>query len=169
MNDRSSEIWNRILRAEQDENLPAVKPRAGKKEAAHSDHWASPVLLERAAYLRKLAKLADGQASETLREYPQHATMLSFRARDGEAEVHEQCTDLFLVLDGRATLVTGGTVVGAETIGPGEIRGASIEGGTRQELRAGDVAHVPAGVPHQMLVPGDKTFASFVVKIRENG
>lgn len=167
MNDRSSEIWNRILRAEQDENLPAVKPRAGKKEAAHSDHWASPVLLERAAYLRRLAKLADGQASETLREYPQHATMLSFRARDGEAEVHEQCTDLFLVLDGRATLVTGGLVVDSRTVGPGETRGSAIEGGSRQELRAGDVAHVPAGVPHQMLVRGDKTFTSFVVKIAQ--
>jgi quercetin dioxygenase-like cupin family protein len=58
--------------------------------------------------------------------------------------------------------------VGAETIGPGEIRGASINGGVRQELRAGDVAHVPAGVPHQMLVAGEKTFTSFVVKIEQH-
>jgi len=27
---------------------------------------------------------------------------------------------------------------------------------------------VPAGVPHQMLVPGNKTFSSFVMKIRQN-
>ena len=94
--------------------------------------------------------------------------MLSFRARDGVAELHENFADLFVVLDGRATLVTGGTVVGAETVGPGEVRGTSIEGGLRQELRAGDVAHVPAGVPHQMLVPGDKTFTSFVMKIQQN-
>jgi quercetin dioxygenase-like cupin family protein len=53
------------------------------------------------------------------------------------------------------------------TVGPGEIRGDRIEGGRRQELRAGDVAHVPAGVPHQMLMTGDRTFTSFVVKIRE--
>jgi uncharacterized RmlC-like cupin family protein len=63
--------------------------------------------------------------------------------------------------------VTGGTVIGAHTVGPREIRGERIEGGTRQELRAGDVAHVPAGVPHQMLVGGDQTFTSFVVKVRE--
>ena len=37
----------------------------------------------------------------------------------------------------------------------------------RQELRAGDVAHVPAGVPHQMLVAGEKTITSLVVKVRE--
>jgi quercetin dioxygenase-like cupin family protein len=53
------------------------------------------------------------------------------------------------------------------TIGPGELRGVSIEGGVRQELRTGDVAHVPAGVPHQFLVPGGKTVTSFVVKIQE--
>jgi len=165
----SKEILKELLPAEK-EILPLPTGARRRKDAPpHADHWSAAILLERAAYLRKLAKHSDGQASETLKEYPNHATMLSFRGRDGVAELHENFADLFVVLDGRATLVTGGTVVGAETIGPGEIRGASIEGGTRQELRAGDVAHVPAGVPHQMLVPGDKTFASFVVKIRENG
>jgi len=94
--------------------------------------------------------------------------MLSFRGRDGVAELHENFADLFIVLDGRATLVTGGTVVGAETIAPGEIRGSSIEGGVEQPLRAGDIAHVPAGVPHHMLINGDKTFTSFVVKIEQS-
>ena len=36
----------------------------------------------------------------------------------------------------------------------------------RQELRAGDVAHVPAGVPHQMLVSGEQTISCLVVKIQ---
>jgi mannose-6-phosphate isomerase-like protein (cupin superfamily) len=131
------------------------------------DHWSGAVLLERGAYLRKMAKYGDGKASEMLKEYPQHATMLSFRARDGVAELHENFADIFCVLEGRATLVTGGTVVGAHSVGPGETRGERLEGGSRQELRRGDVAHVPAGVPHQMLVAGDNSFTSFVVKIRE--
>jgi quercetin dioxygenase-like cupin family protein len=63
--------------------------------------------------------------------------------------------------------VTGGTVIRARTVGPGEISGDSIEGGTRQELKAGDVAHVPAGLPHQMLVAGEKTVTCFVVKVQE--
>src|ERR1700722_8913022 len=109
------------------------------------DHWSPPVLLERAAYLRKLAKHGDGSASETLKEYPQHCAMLSFLSREGEAEVHEKFADLFGVLAGRATLVTGGVVNGARTIAAGETRGGSIEGGTRQKLRAGGFAHVPAG------------------------
>jgi quercetin dioxygenase-like cupin family protein len=131
------------------------------------DHWSGAVLLERAAYLRELARHGDGSASETLKEYPQHYAMLSFRSRDGEAELHENFADVFYVLDGRATLVTGGTVAGAHRIGPGEMRGSSVEGGARQELRAGDVAHVPAGVPHQMLVVGEKTVTCLVMKVQE--
>jgi mannose-6-phosphate isomerase-like protein (cupin superfamily) len=167
MQDMSKEIWKELLPPER-EVLPQAKPKRPKDAPPQADHWPLAILLERAAYLRKLAKHGDGQASETLKEYPQHATMLSFRGRNGIAELHENFADLFVVLDGRATLVTGGTVAGAETISPGEIRGTSIEGGVRQELRAGDVAHVPAGVPHQMLVPGDKTFTSFVMKIQQS-
>jgi mannose-6-phosphate isomerase-like protein (cupin superfamily) len=131
------------------------------------DHWQPHILLERAAYLRKLARAGDGSASETLREYPQHAAMLSFRGRSGEAEVHEKFADVFYVLAGEATLVTGGTVVKARTEAPGETRGEAIEGGVERPLRPGEVAHVPAGLPHQMILAGDKTLTCFVLKIQE--
>ena len=142
----------------------APKPRGPKNPV---DHWTPPLLLERAAYLRKLAKHADGSASETLKEYPQHFVMLSFRSRSGEVEVHERFADLFVVLAGAATLVTGGTVTGARIVAPGETRGESIAGGTQQNLRPGDVAHVPAGTPHQMLLKGDETITSLVMKLQE--
>jgi mannose-6-phosphate isomerase-like protein (cupin superfamily) len=131
------------------------------------DHWTRAILLERAAYLRKMAAHGNGSASEMLKEYPQHFSMLSFRSRDGEAEVHAGFADLFYVLEGCTTLVTGGKVIGARTVGPGETRGDSIEGGKRQELRAGDVAHVPAGEPHQMLIDGEKTVTCLVLKIQQ--
>ena len=145
--------------------LEEIAPKAARVNPI--DHWSPPILLERASYLRKLARAGDGSASEILREYPQHLAMLSYRSRDGEAELHEGFADLFYVLAGAATLVTGGKVIGPRTAGPGETRGKAIEGGSRQELRAGDVAHVPAGVPHQMLVSSDKTFSCFVLKIQQ--
>jgi len=148
--------------------LEDIAPRAATRSPASSlDHWSPPILLERAAYLRKMARHGDGSASETLREYPQHRAMLLFRSRDGEAEIHQNFADLFYVLAGNATLVTGGSVTGARTVGPGEARGDSIEGGARQELRAGDVAHVPAGLPHQMRVAGEKSITCLVLKIQE--
>jgi mannose-6-phosphate isomerase-like protein (cupin superfamily) len=149
-----------------DMNLDEVapKPRGPKNPV---DHWTHPLLLERAAYLRELAKHGDGSASETLKEYPQHFAMLSFRSRSGEVEVHERFADLFVVLAGAATLVTGGTVTGARIVAPGETRGESIASGTQQKLRPGDVAHVPAGTPHQMLLKGDETITCLVMKVQE--
>jgi mannose-6-phosphate isomerase-like protein (cupin superfamily) len=149
-----------------DMNLDEVTPKPrGPKNLV--DHWTPALLLERASYLRKLAKHGDGSASETLKEYPQHFAMLSFRSRSGEVEVHERFADLFIVLAGAATLVTGGTVIGARIVAPGETRGNSIAGGTQQNLRAGDVAHVPAGTPHQMLLKGDEAITSLVMKVQE--
>lgn len=146
--------------------LDDVAPKA-RQSKSPVDHWSPAILLERAAYLRKMAKHGDGSASETLKEYPQHIAMLSFRSRDGEAEVHERFADLFCVLAGTATLVTGGVVAVARTVAAGETRGTSIEGGTRQKLRAGDLIHVPAGTPHQMLLAGDETITSLVMKVQE--
>jgi mannose-6-phosphate isomerase-like protein (cupin superfamily) len=151
-----------------DASLDEVGP-AQQKAKNPVDHWSPAVLLERAAYLRMMAKHGDGSASESLREYPQHFVMLSFRGRSGEVEVHEQFADLFVVLSGAATLVTGGTVTGARIVAPGETRGVTIEGGMRQNLRQGDVAHVPAGTPHQMLLSGEDTFTCLVMKVQEAG
>jgi len=142
----------------------ASKPSAARNPV---DHWPQAVLLERAAYLRKLAQHGDGSASQTLKEYPRHIAILSYRRRSGEAEVHERFADLFCVLAGTATLITGGAVEGARSVGPGEARGQSIAGGTTQRLRAGEFAHVPAGTPHQMLLTGDETIAYLVMKVQE--
>ena len=162
----SNQILRELLAVEKEDHAPAATPKSGPPNPA--DHWSAALLLERAAYLGKMARYGDGSASETLKEYPQHCAMLLFRSRDGEAEAHENFADIFFVIEGRATLVTGGVMTGAKRVGPGEMRGSAVEGGARQELRAGDVVHVPAGVPHQMLVGSEKPVACLVVKIQEN-
>ncbi len=78
-------------------------------------------------------------------DYKVHA---SHREKAGEAEVHEGETDIIYMLDGSATFVTGGKVVDGRSTGPGEIRGASIDGGTVRTLAKGDVIIVPKGTPH---------------------
>jgi mannose-6-phosphate isomerase-like protein (cupin superfamily) len=137
-------------------------------QAMTSDHWSRDKLLDRAQHLHELAAQGDGSASETLEKYPHHYTMLAFRNRTGQGELHQNFADLFTILDGHATLITGGKLVDSKTIAPGELRGTSVEGGTRQELKAGDEVHIPAGMPHQMLVPDGATVTYFVMKIEEN-
>ena len=63
-------------------------------------------------------------------------------------EIHTNEADLFFVIDGNATQVLGGKVIDGKETGPGQIRGAKIEGGTNYQLGTGDVMWVPAGVPH---------------------
>lgn len=72
----------------------------------------------------------------------------SRRDAPGMAEVHVRDTDIIYVLDGTATLVTGGDVIDGKTVAPDEVRGPAIRGGTSQRLSKGDVLVVPNGVPH---------------------
>ncbi len=92
-----------------------------------------------------------------------HSLLAIRREGDGEAEVHDTQVDVIFVRSGEGTLVLGGTVVEPRTTAPGEVRGKSITGGVNKKMSAGDVIHVPAKIPHQMLVPKQITFE--VVKV----
>ncbi len=70
------------------------------------------------------------------------------RAGAGQVEVHEKETDVMYVVDGAATIVTGGTMVGGKSSGPGQLRGNDIQGGATRHLAKGDVVVIPAGIPH---------------------
>ena len=87
----------------------------------------------------------------------------SRRIEAGQAEVHTRDTDLIYVLEGSVTFVTGGTVLDPKVIGPDEIRGSRIDGGTTHALNKGDVIVVPAGTPH-WFSQVDETFLYYVVK-----
>lgn len=135
--------------------------------ATHVHYWSLTQMLERAEALRRIARYGHGSATESVTKYPRHCTMLTVRGHDGVAELHDDFADLYFVLDGRATMVTGGELVGSLPIDEGEYRGLHILDGMSQELRTGDVVHVPAGVPHQILVGADRTITCFVVRIKE--
>jgi len=136
-------------------------------QSMNVNHWSRAELLERAKHLQELAAKGDGSASETLEKYAHHYTMLAFRQKSGGGELHQNFADMFVILEGRATVVTGCKVVDEKSIGPGEIRGKSVEGGTRQEVKVGDVVHIPAGLPHQTLVADGETVTYFVIKAEE--
>ncbi len=70
------------------------------------------------------------------------------RMMAGEPEVHEKTTHVWYVIDGTATVVTGGTLVGGKMTKPGLTKGSNIEGGQTQVLSKGDVIVIPAGSPH---------------------
>lgn len=124
-------------------------------------------LLSKEKELKQQALAKNGAASVKLSDYGNHFTMLAYRNKSGGAEVHARFADFFYVLEGTATLQTGGTLVNPDKTNPEEPRGDAIKGGSRAPLRAGDFAHIPAGVPHRLIIPNGMDFCYFVIKVRE--
>lgn len=98
-------------------------------------------------------------------KFDNHALSVSHREKNGIPELHEKQTDIFVIQSGEAELLVGGEVVGGQTSAPGEIRGSSIRNGVKKSVSAGDVVHIPAGVPHQFFVEPGKQITYFVVKV----
>jgi mannose-6-phosphate isomerase-like protein (cupin superfamily) len=121
---------------------------------------------------QKLAEVAPqakstGIGMELLGDYTSHSIRVITRTTSGAAEVHQHLADVIVVTDGSATLVSGGTLENPRTESEGELRGPSIKDGQSRALAVGDVVHVPAGVPHQFLVPAGGTYAVLVIKVKE--
>ena len=122
-------------------------------------------LLQLADQMREQAKNTQNAGAGILEKHLDSSTILAFRDKDGKAESHAQFEDVFVVLRGSATLVSGGTITAPVTTAPGEIRGAAVQQGSRRDLKEGDIAHIPAATPHQLLVPPGGSFTYFVVKV----
>jgi len=102
----------------------------------------------------------DEKMMHAARNYMVHA---SHRDKPGVAEIHTLDTDIVYVLEGTATLVTGGKAVEPKTIAPNEIRGKYIEGGETRKLVPGDVVIIPNPVPHWFKEVPTKTIAYYGV------
>ncbi|HXI43425.1 MAG TPA: cupin domain-containing protein [Bryobacteraceae bacterium] len=72
----------------------------------------------------------------------------SYRDKAGQVEVHDKETDVIYVVDGAATFVTGGRMVGGKATKPGQFMGTDIVGGQTHHLTKGDVIVIPATTPH---------------------
>ncbi|HEX4485031.1 MAG TPA: hypothetical protein VH088_02120 [Terriglobales bacterium] len=111
--------------------------------------------------------MATGGSTATVGEYPSHLIMFSQRTANGGGEVHQHRTDIMIVQQGTATLVTGGTLIDPHTESEGELRGTGIKDGQSQTITVGDIVQVPAGTPHQLQVAAGMTYSAVVIKVKE--
>ena len=140
--------------AQQDEELAmsaAAAVSSGPKPVTYFDRAQVTEAFEKGAVL-----FNQGES------YMVHA---SRREGPGMAEIHTKDADVIYVLDGAATLVTGGRAIDAKLIEADELRGSGIEGGETRHLKQGDVIVVPAGLPH-WFQEVSKPFLYYVVKAR---
>lgn len=142
--------------AQQDEQLALAGAGAlAKTKSALSD---APVTF--IAHDRVSDAFAAGKPLLEVDAYKVHA---SRREKPGLVEIHERETDVLYVVDGSATLVTGGNPVDAKVIAAGEIRAPRVDGGVERKLAKGDVVVIPQGVPH-WFKESSNPFLYFVVK-----
>jgi mannose-6-phosphate isomerase-like protein (cupin superfamily) len=73
---------------------------------------------------------------------------LEYRAAVGPSAVHETEAEMFYVIDGSATMVTGGKLMGETRTNAENLTGKGIEGGSSRPVAKGDFIIVPEGVPH---------------------
>ena len=118
---------------------------------------------------KALAQKLDAQkvASEVIATEGNRKFMVAHREGSGQAEWHEKEADVMFISGGAVTMIYGGTIVDEKTTAPGEKRGSSIKGGTEAKLGAGDALHIPAKVPHQMILAPGAQVTYFVTKVVE--
>jgi mannose-6-phosphate isomerase-like protein (cupin superfamily) len=108
-----------------------------------------------------------GSSGSTLGEYGTHAIKLSERTVSGGAEIHAHFDDVMIVMEGKATLITGGELIDSHVGSNGESTGSGIRNGITKSIGTGDIVHVPAGVPHQLLIAPGTTYSALVIKVKE--
>jgi mannose-6-phosphate isomerase-like protein (cupin superfamily) len=89
--------------------------------------------------------------------------VLAQRRGAGEVEVHAKTNHVFIIVEGEATLVTGGTLVGARQTAPDQTRAPSVTGGEAHHLTKGDVITIPAKTPHWFKEVPSQTIAYYAI------
>jgi mannose-6-phosphate isomerase-like protein (cupin superfamily) len=92
--------------------------------------------------------------------------MAGRRSGPGTVEIHEKDTDIFYIVDGTATFITGGKASDVKQKSPGEFGAKEIVGGEPRHLAKGDVIVIPNGVPH-WFTETSTPFLYFVVKVNK--
>ena len=93
--------------------------------------------------------------------------VLANRRSAGEVEVHAKTNHVFIIVEGEATFVTGGTLVGARDTAPDQRRAPSVEGGETHHLTKGDVITIPAKTPHWFKEVPTQTIAYYAVNTEQ--
>ncbi len=106
-----------------------------------------------------------GLATSVLAKYGNHSVMVIRREQTAQVELHETQADIVIVESGSAELRTGGTMPGAKTVSPHELRSEQMAGGMSQPIAPGDVIHIPANVAHQVVLSPGETIAYMAIKV----
>jgi mannose-6-phosphate isomerase-like protein (cupin superfamily) len=145
--------------------LLAQAPRGGQTAAGDSKtpiFWSAQRMKEIGTGLSTRVSPQTNMAGERLLAA---SANVIYRTGNSGSEIHEKLADFIFVQEGEGSIVIGGKLIGGQPSAPDEIRGESIEGGTRYPIAAGDTIYIPASTPHQFFVEKGKHWVITIVKI----
>ena len=128
--------------------LPALAQPAPMPTKLFTAGTDIPALIAKAKAAQKSPTINSVQPIATVGPY---RVLLEYRTGLTPPTVHHGQAELIHVIQGSATLVTGGHLTGMVPgrLGSPNESGTAIEGATPQKLIAGDYVVVPAETPHQ--------------------
>ena len=100
-----------------------------------------------------LAKLPTDRPNSVARVFtldPYNVGVEQRQPRPQGAAAHADRAELFYVINGSGTMLTGGSITDGKASGV-NTQGTTISGGTRIDFKTGDFIMVPSGVPHQFV------------------
>ena len=93
------------------------------------------------------ALIAQKKAGLLLAAAP-YSVNMEYRATVGPAAIHEREAEIFYIIEGTGTLVTGGKLVNETRTNPTNLSGTAVAGGSSRTVSKGDFILVPEGTPH---------------------
>jgi mannose-6-phosphate isomerase-like protein (cupin superfamily) len=127
-------------------------PSSAQEPSAAGAHWPGAGLFGRGAVHTNAA--------------PKYTVYAQQRDKPGAIEIHEDDTDIIVIMSGAATFVTGGTPIERRQLRPREWTASSVDNGVAREVARGDVFIVPKGTVHWFKdVRGSVSY--YAVKVHE--
>jgi mannose-6-phosphate isomerase-like protein (cupin superfamily) len=127
--------------------LPAQQPakQAPKQPKTYTSSQEVVAMMAKAKSERKQDQ---ANFTQSLLQLSPYGANMEYRTAVAQpAAVHEKEAEMFYVIDGSGTLVTGGKLVG-ETRNGDNLTGTAIDGGDTQAVAKGDFFIVPENTPH---------------------
>jgi mannose-6-phosphate isomerase-like protein (cupin superfamily) len=150
--------------------VPALAQAPAPPPFAAAAPGTPPVTFTTAAQIQdmiahsKATRKDEPQLNTPLLVLPPYKAQIEYRGSAGPPAVHETEAEIMYVVEGGATLVVGGKLVGEKRQNAANLTGTSIEGGVSRHFAKGDWAIVPQNTPHQIAaVDGSVTLATFHV------
>ena len=121
---------------------------AWAQQPAQMKTFASAADVAALAAKAKAARTNQPAMTERILSLAPYNANLEYRAAVGPASIHEKEAEIFYVIDGSGTLVTGGKLANEKRTNAENLTGTAIEGGTSQAVAKGDFIIVPENTAH---------------------